>query len=65
MGERVQAEFVSADEAIDEEEFLPVWRERLHEIDTTVRAFAAERPITAFIAVMATGYLIGRILRKL
>jgi hypothetical protein len=64
MGERVEAEFVSSEEAI-EEEFLPAWRERLQEIDTTVRAFAAERPVVAFIAVMAAGYLVGRVLRKL
>jgi hypothetical protein len=64
MGEHVEAEFVSSDDDI-EEEFLPAWRDRLNDIDATVRAFAAERPVVAFVAVMAAGYLIGRVLRKL
>ena len=64
MGEHVEAEFVSSDEHVDEE-LLPAWRDRLNDIDVTVRAFAAERPVAAFVAVMAAGYLIGRVLRKL
>ena len=64
MGERVEAEFVSSDEDV-ESEFFPAWRERLSEIDATVRTFASERPVVAFLSVMAAGYLIGRVLRKL
>jgi hypothetical protein len=65
MGERVEAEFISSDDDTVSGDFLPHWRERLQEIDITVRSFAAERPLMAFAAVVAAGYLLGRVLRKL
>ena len=65
MGERVEAEFISSDDDTISGDFLPQWRERLQEIDTTVRSFAAERPLMAFAALVAAGYLLGRVLRKL
>ncbi len=40
-------------------------REELQRIDQQVRRFVAERPVTAVLLALATGYLVGRIVSRL
>lgn len=40
-------------------------REELERIDRRVRGFVAERPVTAVLLALATGYVVGRVLSRL
>jgi hypothetical protein len=44
-------------------EHLP-GREDLERLDRSVRRFVADRPVTAVLLALATGYVVGRVLAR-
>jgi hypothetical protein len=40
-------------------------RDELERIDRSVRGFVAERPVTAVLLALATGYVVGRVLSRI
>lgn len=40
-------------------------REEIQRIDRSVRTFVAERPVTAVLLALATGYVVGRVLSRI
>ncbi|MFN8602357.1 MAG: hypothetical protein U0842_17980 [Candidatus Binatia bacterium] len=40
-------------------------REEVERMDRTVRSFVAERPVTAVLLALATGYVVGRVLSRI
>lgn len=40
-------------------------REEIERIDRSVRGFVSERPVTAVLLALATGYVVGRVLSRI